>query len=729
MASFQSARESKAVLLACIGLLCSACGSGVVVHPGTDDAGSEDLPDAGPPPALLNQRPAGLGDIKDTVYDGTTDDLLTAGLGKAGLAGPAPTFADPANPTAAELRRLTLYNNYRALVDISANGGFGTLYGPNLDAHGQPAATDKISGREYLAFSDDGSGLQNVVLMVQVPDTFDPETPCIVTGTSSGSRGVYGAIATSGEWGLKRGCAVAYTDKGTGIGLHDLETNTVHLLDGTRAPAPTASSASHYTAELSASELADFNAATPHRMAYKHTHSRQHPEKDWGRNTLDAIEFAFFVLNEQFAATDTTSGLKLREIRPENTVVIASSVSNGGGGALAAAELDDKGLIDAVVASEPQAQVPPGSDLEFREGGALVEGHSKSLLDYATFANIYQLCASLAPAASPTPLAAGAAALAGDRCRALKHKGLLTSASLEGQAEEALEKLIDYGWSAEGNVLQAVHTGAINATAIGYVTSYGRFSVKDNLCGFSYAATNASGEPVAAGPALAAISATASGLPTAGGINIIYNDSVGGPKAISAATSPSTGLKDRALDGDLCLRSLVTGVDPVTGAALSGDALAKSNRVRAGIAEVRRTGNLAGRPAIIVQGRSDTFTPINHTGRAYYATNQVAEGSASKLRLYEVLNAHHLDAFNGVAGYDTRLVPLHRYLVQALDLMYAHLTDNAPLPPSQLVRTVPRGGTAGAAPAIAPSNVPPIASNPPGADTITFSGRVLQIPL
>ena len=31
----------------------------------------------------------------------------------------------------------------------------------------------------------------------------------IVTGTSSGSRGVYGAIGSSGEWGLKNGCALA----------------------------------------------------------------------------------------------------------------------------------------------------------------------------------------------------------------------------------------------------------------------------------------------------------------------------------------------------------------------------------------------------------------------------------------------------------------------------------------------------------------------------------------
>jgi len=45
--------------------------------------------------------------------------------------------------------------------------------------------------------------------------------PCIVTATSSGSRGVYGAIAAVGEWGLKHGCAVAYTDKGTEKGVSD----------------------------------------------------------------------------------------------------------------------------------------------------------------------------------------------------------------------------------------------------------------------------------------------------------------------------------------------------------------------------------------------------------------------------------------------------------------------------------------------------------------------------
>ena len=78
-----------------------------------------------------------------------------------------------------------------------------------------------MAGTETLAILDDGSARQNVTLMAQVPASFDPQNPCIITATSSGSRGVYGAIST-GEWGLKRGCAVAYTDKGTGSAPADL---------------------------------------------------------------------------------------------------------------------------------------------------------------------------------------------------------------------------------------------------------------------------------------------------------------------------------------------------------------------------------------------------------------------------------------------------------------------------------------------------------------------------
>ncbi|MEQ9547123.1 MAG: 3-hydroxybutyrate oligomer hydrolase family protein [Marinobacter sp.] len=57
-------------------------------------------------------------DIRQAWYDGLTDDLLTAGLGADGLASATPpAFDDALNPTPAELRRLAIYNNYRALVD------------------------------------------------------------------------------------------------------------------------------------------------------------------------------------------------------------------------------------------------------------------------------------------------------------------------------------------------------------------------------------------------------------------------------------------------------------------------------------------------------------------------------------------------------------------------------------------------------------------------------------
>jgi hydroxybutyrate-dimer hydrolase len=77
------------------------------------------------------------GGVRTQTYDGTTDDLLTAGLGKDGLASATPpSISNPAAPSAADLRRLAIYSNYRALVDMSANGGYGRFWGPNVDLNG-----------------------------------------------------------------------------------------------------------------------------------------------------------------------------------------------------------------------------------------------------------------------------------------------------------------------------------------------------------------------------------------------------------------------------------------------------------------------------------------------------------------------------------------------------------------------------------------------------------------
>ena len=103
---------------------------------------------------------------------------------------------------------------------------------------------------------------------------------------------------------------------------------------------------------------------------------------------------------------------------------------------------------------------------------------------------------------------------------------------------------------------------------------------------------------------------------------------------------------------------------------------------------MQATGKLNGKPAIIVQGRSDTLIPVNHASRAYLGLNAAVEGANSKLRYIEVTNANHFDSFS--SALPTLVVPLHVYLNRALDAMYAHLRSNQALPPSQVVRTVTR---------------------------------------
>ncbi|MFO1340386.1 MAG: D-(-)-3-hydroxybutyrate oligomer hydrolase [Burkholderiaceae bacterium] len=685
-----------------------------------------------------NTRPAVLrGPVAEAVYDGVGDDLLTAGLGKTGLLGAAPAFVDPLHPTPAELRRNAIYTNYRALVDYTVSGGFTVFYGPNIDADGHDTLGEgKIAGREYIVWADDGSGAQNVTLMVQVPDSFSPDNACIVTATSSGSRGIYGAVGTAGDWGLKHGCAVAYADKGSGNGLHDLMTNTVTARDGTLGDAGALGIESQFTAAVSDSERAAFNAATPNRVAYKHAHSQQHPEVSWGRNTLDAVRFAFYVLNERFGKVDG-KGVHHMTLNAKNTLVIASSVSNGAGAALAAAEQDTEGLIDGVAVTEPNAQPRSAKHLAIQQGEKLITDIGKPLPDYFTLANVYQPCALLSPQAGLSLHAAfwpaNYTTSAQNRCAALAAKGLVTGATLQQQADDALARLQAYGWLPDSNFLQQSHFRfATNSIAVTYTNAAGAFSVLDNLCGFSFANTDTGGNVIAQVPAVqAGIFSTGNGVPPTSGVNIVYNDSVGGAKLDFLATSPSTGTADFALDGALCQRSLATGRDAVTGAKLTGDMKARSRRVRAGMAYAQLGAHLHGKPAIVVAGRNDALLPVNHAARAWFAKNQAGGDNAANVRYIEVTNAQHFDSFIALGlflGYDTRFIPLHVYFNRAMDAMWAHLKTGAPLPPSQVVRTVPRGGVTGSAPPLTAANVPPIQAEPAAGDLITFGANTLAIP-
>jgi hydroxybutyrate-dimer hydrolase len=211
----------------------------------------------------------------------------------------------------------------------------------------------------------------------------------------------------------------------------------------------------------------------------------------------------------------------------------------------------------------------------------------------------------------------------------------------------------------------------------------------------------------------------------------VYDDSVGGALLDLQGISPSTGVADFALDGAICHRNLAVGRDILTGKPLRGEPRELSKRVREGIEDVQLEAKLRGKPVILVHGRADALVPPNHSTRAYFGATQLHGDHRHGVRYIEVTNAQHFDAFlpgAPFAGYDTRFVPLHVYLIRALDWMYDHLTHHKPLPPSQVVRTVPRGGDPGAAPAITPANVPPILEHPAEADRIVMQGRTLVIP-
>ena len=160
-------------------------------------------------------------------------------------------------------------------------------------------------------------------VLVQVPDAFSQARRCLVVTASSGSRGIYGAIAVAGAWGLPKGCAVAYTDKGAGTDYFDLDAGLGVGIDG--------------TADAGAAGIRARRRPPVSGVAFKHAHSRDNPEADWGRHVKQAARFGLQALDNAFpqAAPFTFA----------NTRVIAVGISNGGGAVLRAAELEASGTM------------------------------------------------------------------------------------------------------------------------------------------------------------------------------------------------------------------------------------------------------------------------------------------------------------------------------------------------------------------------------------------------
>ncbi len=554
------------------------------------------------------------------------DDLLSAGLGLEGLrAMVPPAFADAAHPTAAELRRRAIWSSWRGIADLSPGGGFGTLYG----------AMGEVPGREYATLARVPGARQPHRVLVQVPDAFDAGKRCVVVAPASGSRGVYGAIAVAGPWALPRGCAVAYTDKGAGSDYVDLDARIGVRLDGTPGRLG------------EASDLA-FAPDVPEGatgVAFKHAHSQDNPEADWGRHVQQAAQFALTALGQAFpqAAPFTF----------DNTRVIAVGISNGGGAVLRAAELEGDWL-DAVVAGEPNVYV---------------DGHgSRALYDYTTEAALLMPCALLdLPAESlpQPPLLEPLRPFWQARCASLKAAGVIEGADTAAQARSAHDRLRAAGWSEQALIAGTASAGfdLWRAVAVTYASAYGRHGIGEHPCGFAFSAQNPDFSPRPATDAeRGSWWSDASGIPPGNGVGIL---------------DPKLAPPDLTLAGLQCLRGLYTGQEPAARA------------VQAGIGATRALPPRAGLPVLVVHGMDDGLVPEAFSSTPYLAAARAA--GRQDVRYWQVRNAQHFDAFLGFPAYGARYAPLLPYVHAALDRVWAHLEGQGSLPADAVIEARGRG--------------------------------------
>ena len=445
-------------------------------------------------------------------------------------------------------------------------------------------------------------------MLPQIPANLSNQRRCLVALPVNGSASLFRDIVDFSFCGLRRGCAVGLYRQGprerlqyagAGLGEHPRRSAASGLRSGRDA---------HFGADLDAAARAKFLAELPHRIAFKAAHSKQNPEKDWGEDVLKAIRFAFYQLGQRDPGFTRA-----------NTLVIATGSSNGGGAVLYAAERDvatGANLIDGVVAREPQVQLKPDDRVVVACGGVERRGSGRTLLDYYTFGNLYQPCAAL-----PVPdiQLRDKIGFAANCCASLHDKGLLDADTVEGQAKESLDRMHAYGWDADTDVGHAFgYFVAPDATAAKYANDHGRFDVRDRLCGYSYAAVDKEGRPIAAPPTeLAQNFAIAPGGAPAGSIDVINDNDPAGPRRSWLSVSKSTGRQDYDLAGAICLRDLVTGQSP------------EAKRVQAGIAEFLANGRPGGKPTIIVHGRNDDRMPVSFSSRPYVGLNDLQDGARS----------------------------------------------------------------------------------------------------
>ncbi|TDR23369.1 3-hydroxybutyrate oligomer hydrolase family protein [Marinicella litoralis] len=623
--------------------------------------------------ALQNTPPEVL---KKIYYDGVEDDLLTAGLGLAGLRSTAPEI--PQQPSAASLRQASYYHQFKALNDLSTTGGFGTLYG--FDENQNP-----IAGHEYWGQRSVAEGVFHTVVF-QLPDTFNADQACLVVAPSSGSRNVLGAVGTSGSWALTQGCAVVYTDKGTGTQVA-LDNNRTYQIDGLIDE-------NRDTATDKLLENTQLATASKLHVVQKHPYSQLHPEQHWGTFVLDAAQFGLDLLQQE-------KGLTRNEIK-----VIAASVSNGGAAVLRAAESDVLGLIDAVVAAEPQINLQHQYDLKNRRGINSIT--TKPLIELSMNMSLFEPCAALSESLNGSPFKHNTVLiqeLQKSRCAALNQLGYLAATDLAAQIDEALKKIEQLKIEQAAMQLSQVNTlanmwAAINHT---YSNSYLQTTALDNLCQSAMSAFTTQGVPrVLSAAEITGMFALSNGIAPSNGVELAHSNQ---HNEVQSRMILATGF---GLESQSCFYQLLDDAN-MQAAIESIKAQPEKNQV----------------PTIVLHGQADGTVAINHASRAYYHRNQSSHDANQSMRYYEIENAQHFDAFLAYPGFNQQFVPMHPYFEQALELMHAHLFSAYALPESQLIKTEPRGVIEGQVPALSQSNIPRIKRQ--AMDRITVKQQQLEI--
>ena len=555
-----------------------------------------------------------IGKVRVTDHRGH-DDLLSAGLGLTGLAGMPAPFANPLDPSAADLRRRAIQTSWKGIADLGPLGGFGSVYG----------AVPDVPGREYQMFAHVPGARAPHRVLLQLPDSFDLSKRCLVVAASSGSRGVYGAIALAGAWGLPRGCAVAYTDKGTGAGYFDYADDSGVALDGRRAK--------RGTQEL---EFEPPAVAASAGIAVKHAHSGDNPEADWGRDVIQAAQFGLAMLDRAYPAqAPFTAG---------NTRIIATGISNGGGAVLQAAGLDHDGFFAGVVALEPNVYAAAGG---------------RPFFDYATEAATWLPCALVDTRFDDTPLARGANRQPPPtwplRCASLRAQGKLRGDTLAEQAAHAYSHLQQRGWN-DAAMATAASTTAFDLWRVitaGYASAYLRRGPTTMPCGFHYAPAALGLVPGLTDPlARAAWWADASGIPPGNGVGLF-----GG---VNVSTDPT-------LAGEDCLRALWTGDEP------------PAQMLHASVAATAAKLPRVDLPLGVVHGADDGLLPTAFSSEPYI---EWLREEGRRPLYWKIPHAQHFDAFLALPGFGERHLPLLPYGYAALDRLWAHLYENVAWPGS-----------------------------------------------